>query len=174
VVSNQPLPQRSLAVGAAIVDSVAPHLPGHTVGLHWPNDVFVGSKKIAGILIDVLPGGLHVLGIGLNVNNTLADAPDEVRARAASLCELSGRQTDRTELLAKLLRNIKSAVRDSAAAPLEFGRRFQDLCLQIGRELTIDVGGRQTTGRCAGVAPDGALLLESEAGPRRYYSGVLR
>jgi BirA family biotin operon repressor/biotin-[acetyl-CoA-carboxylase] ligase len=174
VLSNQPLPERSLAVGAAIVDTVRPLLSGHTVGLHWPNDVFVGDKKLAGILLDVLAGGRHVLGIGLNVNNTLTGAPEEVRARATSLVELTGATHDRTGLLLQLLRNIELAVRDSALDPQAYGRRFQDLCLQVGQDLTIDVSGRRTTGRCAGIAPDGALLLEDGGRYERFYSGVLR
>lgn len=174
VLSNQPLPERSLAVGAAIVDTVRPLLLGRNVGLHWPNDVFVEKKKLAGILLDVLAGGRHVLGIGLNANNSLSDAPDDVRARATSLCELTGAMHDRTELLVRLLRNIELAVRDSAADPQAYGRRFQELCLQVGKELTIEVGGRRATGRCAGIAPDGALLLEDGGRYERFYSGVLR
>jgi BirA family biotin operon repressor/biotin-[acetyl-CoA-carboxylase] ligase len=174
VVSAEPRPERSLAIGAALVDAVAPLLRGWAVGLHWPNDVFVANKKLAGILIDVLPTGRHVVGIGMNVNNTLDGAPDDVRARATSLCELTGRTFDRSELLAALLANIERSVRESAADPESFGRRFGELCLQVGRELTIDVGGRLTTGRCAGIAPDGALLLETTAGWQKFYSGVLR
>jgi BirA family biotin operon repressor/biotin-[acetyl-CoA-carboxylase] ligase len=174
VVSNQPLPERSLAIGAAIVDTVQPHVRDHVVGLHWPNDVFAAGKKLAGILIDVLPGGRHVLGIGINVNNTLEHAPGDVRARATSLCELSGRAADRTALLLALLQNVELAVRASAADPHGFGRRFQGLCLQVGRELTIDAGTRTSRGRCAGVAPDGALLLETSDGFQKFYSGVLR
>ncbi len=174
VLSNQPSPERSLAVGSAIVDTVRPLLPGRDVGLHWPNDVFVAGKKLAGILIDVLAGGRHVLGIGLNVNNRLADAPQDVRGRATSLCELVGGTLDRTELLISLVRNIELAVRDSAADPQAFGRRFQDLCLQVGADLAIEVGGRLATGRCVGIAPDGALLLEAEGRYERFYSGVLR
>ncbi|MGD9723052.1 MAG: biotin--[acetyl-CoA-carboxylase] ligase [Pirellulales bacterium] len=174
VLSNEPLPERSLAIGAAIVDTVVPLAPGHTIGLHWPNDVFVGGRKLAGILIDVLPGGRHVLGIGLNVNNSLADAPDDVRARAVSLCELTGATLDRTAMLADLLSNVELAVRAAAADPPAYGRRFQELCLQVGRELTIEIGGRRTTGRCAGIAPDGALVLETPSGWQKFYSGVLR
>ena len=172
--SGEPRPARALAVGAAIVEVVAPLVPGHAVGLHWPNDVFIDERKVAGILIDVLAGGRHVLGVGLNVNNPLAGAPDDVRRRAVSLCELAGRRLDRTELLTALLENIKTAVRDSAEDPDAFGRRFGKLCLQIGRELTIQAGNRRTTGRCAGIAPDGALLLETSTGFERIYSGVLR
>jgi BirA family biotin operon repressor/biotin-[acetyl-CoA-carboxylase] ligase len=171
---RHPLPERSLAVGVAIVETLQPLLAGIEVGLHWPNDVFAAGKKIAGVLIDVLPGGRHIVGIGLNVNNTLDGAPDEVRARATSLCELAGRKFDRTTLLLNLLENVQAAVRESAAVPDEFGLRFGQLCLQVGSELTIDTGGERTRGRCAGIATDGALLLETRDGFARFYSGVLR
>jgi BirA family biotin operon repressor/biotin-[acetyl-CoA-carboxylase] ligase len=171
---SRPVPERSLAVGAAIVDSVAPLLSGHTVGLHWPNDVFAGGKKLAGILIDVLPGGRHVVGIGINVNNSIVAAPEELRGRATSLIDLTGRPSDRTELLAAVLANIEDAVRRSAADAEAFGRRFHELCLQVGHELTIEVGGRRSRGRCAGIGTDGALILETTDGRQKFYSGVLR
>ena len=173
-VSRIPLPERSLAVGVAIVDTVRPLVAGHRVGLHWPNDVFAAGKKIAGVLIDVLPDGRHVVGIGLNVNNSLAEAPGDVRARAASLCELAGRTLDRTELLLALLDRLQTAVRESAAAPEVFGLRFDELCLQTGQTLTVEAGSQRTTGVCAGIAADGALLLDTPEGTRRIYSGVLR
>jgi BirA family biotin operon repressor/biotin-[acetyl-CoA-carboxylase] ligase len=172
--SSQALPERSLAVGVAIVDTVQPLVGAQRVGLHWPNDIYVAGRKVAGVLIDVLPGGRHVVGIGLNVNNTLVGAPEDVRARAISLCELAGHTFDRTAVLIDLLANLKSSIREAAAAPVEFGRRFQDLCLQLGRELTIEVGDERTTGRCLGIAPDGALLLDTPCGLRKFYSGVLR
>jgi BirA family biotin operon repressor/biotin-[acetyl-CoA-carboxylase] ligase len=171
---NHPLPERSLAVGVAIVDTLRPLLADQVLGLHWPNDVFVSERKVAGVLIDVVPGGRHIVGVGLNVNNTLADAPHDVRARAASLRDLTGRWFDRTALLVNLLENLQAAVQESAAAPQEFGARFGQLCLQLGRELTIEVGGQRTHGRCAGIAADGALLLETTTGPRKFYSGALR
>ncbi len=166
-------PQRSLAVGVSIVDTVAPLVPRADVGLHWPNDVFAGGRKLAGILVDVLAGGRHVVGIGLNVNNSLAGAPPEVAARATSLRDLAGHTLDRTALLIDLLRQLQAAVRASAADPAGFGERFQRLCLQVGQDLTIDAAGRRATGRCAGIAPDGALLLEAGQGLERFYSGTL-
>ena len=166
-------PARSLAVGLAIVDTIAPLVTARRVGLHWPNDVYVEERKLAGILVDVLAHGLHIVGIGLNVNNPLAEAPDDVRRRATSLCELAEKRFDRTALLIALMRNIELAVRRLSAAPDDSGRRFNELCLQIGRELTVEAAGRRTTGRCAGIAPDGALLLDTPAGLHAIRSGAL-
>ncbi len=173
-VSRSPQPERSLAVGVAIVDTIAPLLAGHQVGLHWPNDVFAAGKKVAGVLIDVLPDGRHIVGIGLNVNNPLAAAPDDVRARAASLSELAGRTFDRTAVVLNLLDHLQAAVQDSAASPQLFGQRFNQLCLQVGQKLTVESGSQRTTGICVGIAADGALLLDTPGGMQKFYSGVLR
>lgn len=171
--SPQASPVRSLAAAVALVDLLAPRLPGLTVGLHWPNDVFVQRRKIAGILLDVLPGGQHVLGLGLNVNNSLAAAPEELRDSATTLRDLTGRLHDRTQLLLELAEQLARAFRQLAAEPERFGRRLDSLCLQIGRPLTVDQSGQRSSGRCAGIAPDGALLLDTYAGRRAFYSGVL-
>jgi BirA family transcriptional regulator, biotin operon repressor / biotin---[acetyl-CoA-carboxylase] ligase len=175
---DRPLrPARSLAAGVALVDAVAPLLDGASsqpLGLHWPNDVFVGQRKLAGILIDVIPGGRHILGLGLNTNNRLEEAPAEVRMRAVSLCELLGREIDSTLVLMSFCEHLDAALRLSVQDPPALGRRFQELCLQIGQRLTVDAAGTVTTGYCLGIATDGALLLETGEGPQRVYSGALR
>jgi BirA family biotin operon repressor/biotin-[acetyl-CoA-carboxylase] ligase len=167
-------PSRSLAAGVALVDAVAPLLADDNIGLHWPNDVFVEQRKLAGILIDVLPSDRHILGLGLNTNNTLGGAPPDVRARAVSLCELLGRELDHTLLLTSFCEHLDAALRLSVQDPQALGRRFQQLCLQVGRELTVESVGASTTGRCLGIATDGALLLDTAAGMQRIYSGQLK
>ncbi len=167
-------PARSLAAGVALIDAVAPLAPGERLGLHWPNDVFVDGKKLAGILIDVLPSGRHILGIGINTNNSLAGTPEEVRRRAVSLGELCGRTIDHTLLLCDFCGQLRAALRMCEQDPPDLGRRFQELCLQIGSQLTVDSGSVQTCGRCLGIQGDGALLLETDQGIARIYSGALR
>ncbi len=173
-------PSRSLVVGVALVEAVAPLLAarfgakGPRVGLHWPNDVFVGERKLAGILIDVAPDDRHVLGVGVNTNNSLADAPAEVRARATSLVELLETPVDTTALLLDFLARAAELLRLSAADPVAMGRRFQEQCLQVGEELAVVAADSEKRGRCQGIAEDGALLLETAAGVERIYSGVLR
>jgi BirA family transcriptional regulator, biotin operon repressor / biotin---[acetyl-CoA-carboxylase] ligase len=172
--STTALPMRSLAAGVAVVAAVTPRLYPHHVGLHWPNDVFVGGRKLAGILIDVLSDGRHILGVGLNVNNSLSAAPADVRDRATSMFDLTGMRHDRTDLLLDVLAELAAVFQQSAAEPAAFGARFQDLCLQVGKPLVIHAGGAATAGHCRGIAADGALLLETERGLEKFYSGVLR
>ncbi len=104
------VPRLSLAAGVAVIDAIAPRLSGQSLGLHWPNDVYVGRGKLAGILVEVLPDGRHIIGIGLNSNNTAADAPPEIRESIATLADLTGRAHDHTDLLVALLENLEATL----------------------------------------------------------------
>jgi BirA family biotin operon repressor/biotin-[acetyl-CoA-carboxylase] ligase len=166
-------PRRSLAVGIAIVRAVQEAVPGHELGLHWPNDVFLAGRKLAGVLVDALPSGRQIVGLGINTNNTFADAPAEVRERGVSLLDCTGRSTDHGVLVPRLCAELQAALCELDAAPNALALAFNQLCLQKGKLLAVDSAGERIVGRCDGIAPDGALVLRTENGPRRVYSGVL-
>jgi BirA family biotin operon repressor/biotin-[acetyl-CoA-carboxylase] ligase len=167
-------PQVSLTAAVGLIDAISPSITGHVPGLHWPNDVYVAGRKLAGVLVDVLPDGRHIVGAGVNTNNALADAPDELLESVATLHWLTGRLVDHGELLAAFLDRFAVALRMLAHAPSQLGLRFNELCQQHGQRLAVRNGVERTTGRCAGIAPDGALLLDTENGRRVFYSGTLR
>ncbi|HEY4309015.1 MAG TPA: biotin--[acetyl-CoA-carboxylase] ligase [Pirellulales bacterium] len=172
-IKRQHFPLISLATAVAIVDAVRPTLPPGQLGLHWPNDVFAAGRKLAGILIEGLPNGKHVLGIGVNVNNRVADAPAELRERATSLADLTRREHSRTDVLVELLGRLWPNLGQLAANSAEVGRRADRACLQHGRPLVLQSGDRQVAGTCVKVADDGALVLRTERGEEKFYSGVL-
>jgi BirA family biotin operon repressor/biotin-[acetyl-CoA-carboxylase] ligase len=161
----------ALASALAVVDAVAPRLPGQSVGIHWPNDVVVAERKLCGILIEVAAARRHVIGIGVNTNNLFADAPDEIRRRATSLRELSGQWHDRTTLLVELLKALEQRLAELMHTPLATARRANALCLQRGQTLTVAVGQTQIVGLCEGIGDDGALVLQTAAGRRMLTSG---
>jgi BirA family biotin operon repressor/biotin-[acetyl-CoA-carboxylase] ligase len=172
--ARRAVPQVSLTAAVALIDALSPSIGEHAIGLHWPNDVFVAGRKLAGILVDVLPDGRHIVGIGVNTNNSHVDAPAELQESVATLYWLTGRLTTHSELLAVFLDQIAIALRMLAQTPEQLGARFNTLCLQHGELLTVRSGDERTTGRCAGIALDGALLLDTEQGRRAFYSGTLR
>jgi BirA family biotin operon repressor/biotin-[acetyl-CoA-carboxylase] ligase len=168
------VPRLSLAVGVALVDALAPRLDGHPLGLHWPNDVYVGPRKLAGILVEVLPDGRHIIGVGLNSNNTASDAPPRLRDSLTTLLDLTGQPHNHTELLLAILENVEAALRQLGEPMETLGQRFDLLCLQRGESLTVYQGSQTLTGRCAGIALDGALLLDTPEGRLQIASGTLR
>jgi BirA family transcriptional regulator, biotin operon repressor / biotin---[acetyl-CoA-carboxylase] ligase len=166
-------PLAALAAGLAVAEAVAPRLPGRRVGIRWPNDVYVGRGKLAGVLVEVLSTGRTVVGIGLNTNNTAGEAPAELRDRVATMRDLAGRPFDHADLLADLLGQMERNFALLAADPGRLGRRADDLCLQRGEALAVRSGSRLLRGRCLGIAPDGALLIETPGGNQAIYSGAV-
>ena len=95
----------ALVAGVSVVEAVRPILDtcatdskrALPLGLHWPNDVMLAGRKLAGILVEALPDRRHVVGIGVNTNNTAADAPPELRPRVATLRDATGAVCDQAE-----------------------------------------------------------------------------
>lgn len=92
----------SMAGGLAVKDAVSSYVEGVT--LKWPNDIYVGDRKLSGTLIETSVGRGQlkdcVFGVGINVNQTefCGDAPNPV-----SLSQLLGREVGREELTQKVL-----------------------------------------------------------------------
>ena len=76
------------------------------VSIKWPNDVFIGDKKVCGILLEGQILEYLVIGIGLNVNQKAF--PDGLRRPATSLSLEAGKDFDLQEIEATLFNNIVS------------------------------------------------------------------
>ena len=128
-----------------------PLLTGHTIaktlrgagyagsGVKWPNDVLIGERKVAGILVERVEtpsGPAAVIGVGLNVSLTAEELPVPT---ATSLALESGGEPDRTALLAGLLRSLREAVDAwQAGGPADAVRHLRTSyaagCVTLGRE----------------------------------------
>jgi BirA family biotin operon repressor/biotin-[acetyl-CoA-carboxylase] ligase len=75
-----------------------------------PNDIYAGDRKVGGILVEGRTGSdgsyQAVAGIGINVNQTIDDFPEELRETAGSLAMATGRKIDRARLAIALLRGL--------------------------------------------------------------------
>jgi BirA family transcriptional regulator, biotin operon repressor / biotin---[acetyl-CoA-carboxylase] ligase len=136
--------------------------------LKWPNDVVDASgRKVAGLLLETAIDGDRVseaiLGVGVNVNWPRAEMPVEIRERASSLIELVGAPVDRVALLDAYLAALSGEVAgvEAGISPLE---RYRAASWLTGREVTIAAGERIVAGRVHGIAVDGSLELETDAG----------
>ena len=80
-----------------------------------PNDILVGDRKIAGVLIEMRaqPKAPHlaIVGIGVNVNQLPQDFSRAVRDRATSFAIIRGCSVDRTAVAISLLRRLDDAYR---------------------------------------------------------------
>src|SRR5690606_5898042 len=79
------------------------------VAIKWPNDLYIGDRKIGGILIENILAGRHwksaIIGIGMNVNQTTF-AP-AIRERATSVKQILQKDSELTELMADLCQQIE-------------------------------------------------------------------
>ena len=81
-----------------------------------PNDIQIDRRKVAGVLVEMRAHekARHsaIVGIGINVNQTLEDFPKELRSRAISLAIALGRQVDRQTFAIVLLRSLDRSYRE--------------------------------------------------------------
>jgi len=162
----------TLAAGVALVEAVE-RATGLRVDLKWPNDLYIGRRKLAGILAEAAgtdPQDWVVLGYGINVRAALY--PPELGNRATSLESELGRHVDRSLLLVESLASLSrryddliegrfDAILDAwrARAPGHRGAlvvftRFTAAASSAGATASGPVSGLT-----AGIDDEGALLV---------------
>ena len=169
-------PALSLTVGLAVCQTLELDLPQHSVQLKWPNDVFVDGRKICGILIESAadrPGRL-VIGIGLNVNNSLSQAPAELQQSAVSLVDLLSAPQDRERILVLLLQHLEQQLSALAGNDPALPDRWRHRCFLTGREVVISDPSGDTRGLCLGIDGDAALRLQTSGGAKRLFAGTVQ
>jgi len=151
-----------------LAEALAPHLPDPAaLRLKWPNDLLLGGAKLGGMLCESATDGqgqLDWLVIGLGAN--LAIAP-EVPGRAIAKLP----HPVPPETVADGLLQAMQAWRHRA--PAEIVAAWMARGPDRGSLLTLRGPSGDTIGRYAGLAEDGALLLETDAGLKRFGSGEL-
>lgn len=169
------LPRLSLISGLSVCKALASLVPGSEVRLKWPNDILLGRRKVCGILIEspARPKDRCVVGIGINVNNSLSEAPEEVRQQAISLADASGERWDLTGVLVDVLRQLEIAFADLAAGHLQLSNASRPWCALTGKLIAIAVGKKRFEGVCAGIDDDGALRVRTGESEQRLFSGVV-
>ena len=133
----------------------------------WPNDLFLNGKKLAGVLVDAKSQAneleMAVVGVGINLNQTLDDFPEELRSVATSLWLSTGRVFSKHEVLNAFLLKLVSLwdviEREGDGAFLE--AYWQAACEQTAKFLFFSMGSKA---RPFGLDPSGGLFLETEEG----------
>jgi BirA family biotin operon repressor/biotin-[acetyl-CoA-carboxylase] ligase len=160
-----------LAVSEALEQAAA-----ITAALKWPNDVLINGRKTAGILIETAVQAEQidyaVLGIGLNVS--WAPAPHEVDFPATCVQAEAGREVDRLSLLHTLLTRMEAWYPALADDALFTAWRARLAMLNEPAELRPEAQAEALLGRAVDVAPDGALIFQTDSGEtRRVLAGTL-
>jgi BirA family transcriptional regulator, biotin operon repressor / biotin---[acetyl-CoA-carboxylase] ligase len=158
----EPLP---LAVALAVCEACEAVAPV-ACRIKWPNDVWIDGRKVAGVLIEGRPlDGWAVIGIGLNVNTSEDEFPEELRGSAVSLRIAAGRPIDRDEALDELLARLAGWVA-RVEDPAGIASAFRERDVLHGERIAWSAGETTREGEARGIDDDGALVVFTDAGQR--------
>ena len=180
-------PRVALTAAVAVCQVLEDTVPRLECGIRWPNDVFVAGQKICGILPELplpreepdgpklrRPGPVRlVLGIGINVNNSLRRAPADLRAIGTSLFDLTGDRYDLTDLLVQVLERLSRGLIALAKGDPQLVQVWAQRCVLQGRTIELQTGLTQVRGICKGIDSEGALVLHTPRGRERSFGGVV-
>ena len=175
VLPPQRWPLVSLVTALAVREALQTMVPAAECGAKWPNDLYLGGRKVGGILIESVlrrPPRI-VIGIGINLNNSLAAAPAELQATASALCDAAGRELDATDALVGILQSIERWFDKFSDPAFPLAELWRPHCVLRGRVVRIENGTRQVVGVCQGIADDGALLVQTESELQRCHTGTV-
>lgn len=165
-----------LGAGVAVAEVVSDRAR-ESVELVWPNDCYVAGRKIAGVLVEAeaMAGALQFLvcGIGINLRLDRDGAPPELAASAIGLVEVARDPIDRGTLTLDLLSRLR-ALRQGCEADegrdiLERWRRRAPMATGTG--VQVQTPGGLLLGTTAGLADDGALMLDVQGERHRVMVG---
>lgn len=167
----------SLAVGVALVRAL--NALGYAdIRLKWPNDLVHAYRKLGGVLIelqgDAMGPSTAVIGVGLNLR-----LPDTVKNKVdqaiVDLRTLDQTASGRNALMGTILRHMVEMLEQFESAGFEaLSTEWEQAHAYHGKPVVIKMpDGAEIYGKVRGVAPDGALMLDTPSGERRFGSGEI-
>ena len=157
----------TLLAAVAVAETIKEFVPSG-VEVKWPNDVLINGRKVAGILTEMSSDTdmvKHiVLGIGINVNSSSTEYPEELKTIATSILDKNGSSADRLKvagvLYSRLEKWYKIYLSKGPAPHLDAWKEF---FTAAGKQVKVS-GPPEIEGLCMGIDDDGALLIRSSSG----------
>jgi BirA family biotin operon repressor/biotin-[acetyl-CoA-carboxylase] ligase len=165
--------QIPLAAGLAVRDAAAEVTREDSVALKWPNDVLHDGRKLAGLLCERVHH-VDLIGVGVNVNVDVGEAPAALRTRITSLRSIAGRGIDMTDVLLAVARHLRRTLSLRKEHPFpailkEYDRHHA----LVGRQVRV-VGNEDepvVAGVCQGLDDLGRLVLREGRQTHRVIAG---
>lgn len=154
----------ALATGLGIVAALRESV-GVSAKVKWPNDIYIGNRKCAGILAEAR-GDFVVVGVGLNV----MAAPDTPCGSipTVSLSDVARSPVSREKVLAAVLERVIAEVESCGG---DFGRQaagLREVCYLTGKAIEFTAGENRLAGLVRGISDDGSLMIEVNGETRPY------
>jgi BirA family biotin operon repressor/biotin-[acetyl-CoA-carboxylase] ligase len=150
--------------GLAVVEALAERRI--EARIKWPNDVLIGDRKVAGVLVEAAWEGDDpasvVLGIGVNLGARSAPPDERVDFPATSIEASAGRGVGRAELIAGIVRSLERW--SQRIESREFLAAWERLLAFRGRRVRVGLAGAVVEGVLEGLDDDGSVILRLESG----------
>lgn len=152
------VPPMTLAIGIGLCDAV--RFAGAPATLKWPNDLLVGHRKLAGVLVETQSQGNKldsvVVGIGINLDGEL---PEPIAQSGITLAAASGVAVDREAFIGQLLADVERWIDRYVGVGLEAVIPAWQDRMALGLAARATINGAALHGEVIGLDLDGALLL---------------
>lgn len=170
--SLQEAPKLTLMAAVSIVEAIK-KTSGLNAGIKWPNDIFIGASKVAGILteLDAETDKIRFvnIGAGINVNSLKSALP----GGATSLKEEAGADISRIDLAKEVLRAIEKNYLILKEKGFKLLRdKYRHYSVILGKHIEIRAHNRVIEGLAQDIDIDGALLVRQDSGfVEKVFSG---
>jgi BirA family biotin operon repressor/biotin-[acetyl-CoA-carboxylase] ligase len=166
----QQVPRITVMTAVAVVRALN-RVTGSETEIKWPNDIVYSGKKLCGILTEIHaePEMIHyaVVGIGININLSKGDIPEDIKQTATSLKIEKGKNYNRGEIVRVVLEEIENIYFDNLC-----GNNFKPILEEyhhhsviLGKKVYVTgTGSKFFMGYANGFGEDGSLLLGLDDG----------
>jgi len=159
-------------ISVAILHFLEKNMPSKDISIKWPNDIYIGEKKVGGILIQNSIKGksidYSIVGIGLNVNQTvfISDARNPV-----SIVQVSEKEYDLDKLLSQLLQEIGKQYEASVSSVNveQLDKSYRDHLFRQQEWHAFSENGKYFRGMITGVGEYGRLQIKMADGNTRQF-----
>lgn len=143
------------------------------VKIKWVNDLYAQGKKICGILceagMDFESGQLDYVVVGIGVNTSPTEFPEEIREIATSVGNVCGHDISKSRLIAEICNNIEAMLPQLADGSfMAENRRRSNV---IGHDIVVLRGGERFPAHAIGIDDEGSLVVETAEGVQTVHSG---
>jgi BirA family transcriptional regulator, biotin operon repressor / biotin---[acetyl-CoA-carboxylase] ligase len=140
--------------------------------IKWPNDLYSGDCKIAGILIENSIKGSRIsssiFGIGININQ--CEFP-QFPVKATSMTMITGQEFNKIEVFEELSNNLeKNYLRLKNGSMRQMKEEYLEMLYRKNKFHNYDSNGNQFVGKILSVTDEGKLLIEADTGEIQEYN----
>jgi len=164
----------SLTCAVAVAEAIG-QTGSSEARIKWPNDIILGGKKAAGILLESKPnngGTAYIIGVGINCHQKKDSFPAELQSTATSIDIESGMICDRVSLAKRLLTSIDYWLEVAEENNEKVIEQWRRLSIQLGHRVELSFNGKKFAGNCIGIDPEKGLVVQLDTGGPRFFDAA--